>query len=58
MTVLTKPKIEGLEAKEKTTFLANTKTIQKIFEDEVKNDNRTVPTRLDRISDKSEINIL
>ena len=58
MTVLTKPKIDGLEAKEKATFLANTKAIQKIFDDEVKNDQRTVPTRLDRLTDKSEINIL
>ena len=58
MTVLTKPKVDGLEAKERATFLANTKTIQKIFDTEVKNENRTVPTRLDRTTDKSEINIL
>ena len=58
MTVLTKPKVDGLEAKERATFLANTKAIQKIFDTEVKNENRTVPTRLDRTTDKSEINIL
>ncbi|WP_368029767.1 peptidoglycan DD-metalloendopeptidase family protein [Arcobacter sp. s6] len=58
MTVLTKPKVDGLEAKEKATFLANSKSIQKIFDDEVKNANRTIPTKLDRITNKSEINIL
>ena len=58
MTVLTKPKVDGLEAKERATFLANTKTIQKIFDSEVKNENRTVPTKLDRLTDRSEINIL
>ena len=58
MTVLTKPKVDGLEAKERATFLANTKTIQKIFDSEVKNGNRTVPTKLDRLTDRSEINIL
>lgn len=58
MTVLTKPKVDGLEAKERATFLANTKVIQKIFDDEIKNDKRTIPTRLDRVTDKSEINIL
>lgn len=58
MSVITKPKVDGLEAKEKATFLANSQIILKKFDSEVKNDNRSIPTRLDRITDKSEINIL
>jgi murein DD-endopeptidase MepM/ murein hydrolase activator NlpD len=58
MTVLTKPKVDGLEAKERARFLANSQAIQKSFTAEVKNENRTIPTKLDRTTDKSEINIL
>jgi murein DD-endopeptidase MepM/ murein hydrolase activator NlpD len=57
LPVLTQPKIDGLEAKERATFLANTKVIQKAFDSEVNNEHRTIPTRLDRITDKSEINV-
>ena len=58
LSVITKPKIDGLSGKGKATFLANSQIVQKTFDNEVKNENRTVPTRLDRITDKSEINIL
>lgn len=58
MSVLTKPKVDALQEKAKATFLANTKTIQKKFETEIKNENRSTPIKLDRITDKSEINIL
>jgi murein DD-endopeptidase MepM/ murein hydrolase activator NlpD len=58
MSVITKPKVDGLEAKEKATFLANSQIILKKFDAEVKNDQRSIPTKLDRITDKSEINIL
>lgn len=58
MTVITKPKINGLQAKHKATFFANSKIIQSEFDNEIKSTNRNMPTRLDRISDRSEINIL
>jgi murein DD-endopeptidase MepM/ murein hydrolase activator NlpD len=58
MSVITKPKVDGLEAKERASFLANSKAIQKKFDDEVKNENRSIPTKLERTTDKSEINIL
>ncbi|WP_228280921.1 peptidoglycan DD-metalloendopeptidase family protein [Aliarcobacter cryaerophilus] len=57
MTVLQKPKFEGLDPKEKPIFLANTKAIISKFNKQIENDNRTTPTRLDRISDRSIINL-
>ncbi|WP_323657939.1 peptidoglycan DD-metalloendopeptidase family protein [Aliarcobacter butzleri] len=57
MTVLTKPKIEGLEGKDKVTFIANSKNIINIFDKEMNNENRTTPTRLDRVTDRSDVNI-
>lgn len=57
MSVLKKPKIEGLEGKEKATFLANSKVIIDIFDKEVNDENRAIPIRLDRVTDRSEINI-
>ena len=58
MSVITKPKVDGLEAKEKASFLATTKDIQRKFDNEVKNENRRIPTKLERTTDKSDINIL
>jgi len=58
MTVINKPKLEGLDPKDKKTFLANTQNIIKKFENEIKNENRTLPLKFDRTSDRSEINIL
>ncbi|MCD8541318.1 MAG: M23 family metallopeptidase [Aliarcobacter cryaerophilus] len=57
MTVLQRPKFEGLDPKEKPIFLANTKDIISKFNKQIENDNRTTPTRLDRISDRSIINL-
>ena len=58
MGVIAKPKVDGLEEKEKTSFLATTKDIQRKFDNEVKNENRRIPTKLERTTDKSDINIL
>ena len=58
LTVITKPKVDGLEEKEKASFLANTKSIQNKFENEIKSETRNIPTKLDRTTDKSEINVL
>lgn len=57
MSVLQRPKFEGLDPKEKPIFLANTKAIISKFNKQIENDNRTTPTRLDRISDRSIINL-
>ena len=57
MSVLQRPKFEGLDPKDKSTFLANTKGIISKFNKQIENDNRTTPTRLDRISDRSIINL-
>ena len=57
MTVLQRPKFEGLDPKEKPIFLANTKETILKFNKEMESDNRAVPTRLDRISDRSIINL-
>ncbi|MGJ0339717.1 peptidoglycan DD-metalloendopeptidase family protein [Aliarcobacter cryaerophilus] len=57
MTVLQRPKFEGLDPKEKPIFLANTKAIISKFNNQIENDNRTTPTRLDRISDRSIIKL-
>ena len=57
MTVLNKPSVDTLEMKERNAFLASTKAIQKKIEDQVKNQNRKIATKLDRTTDRSEINI-
>ncbi|WNL16414.1 peptidoglycan DD-metalloendopeptidase family protein [Arcobacter cryaerophilus gv. pseudocryaerophilus] len=57
MNVLQRPKFEGLDPKDKPIFLANTKAIISKFNKQIENDNRTTPTRLDRISDRSIINL-
>lgn len=57
MTVLQRPKFEGLDPKEKPIFLANTKAIISKFNKQIENDYRTTPTRLDRILDRSIINL-
>ena len=58
MSVLNKPSVDGLEAKEKIAFLATSKAIQKKIEDEIhKNEKRKTAIKLDRTTDKSEINI-
>ncbi|MDD2895856.1 MAG: peptidoglycan DD-metalloendopeptidase family protein [Aliarcobacter sp.] len=57
LTVINKPSVDTLEAKERNIFLASTKVIQKKFETEIKNENRNIATKLDRNTDRSEINI-
>ncbi|RBQ31246.1 peptidase M24 [Arcobacter sp. FW59] len=57
MTVLKKPKMEGLDPKDKVPFLANAKNIISKFNKEMNNDNRTTPNRLDRIHDRSNIDL-
>lgn len=58
LAVIKKPKIEGLDNKEKATFIANAQNIIKKFDSEVGNENRTTPTKFERTTDKSDINIL
>lgn len=58
LTVINKPKLQGLDPKDKKTFLANTQNIINKFEAEMKNENRSLPIKFDRTTDKSEINIL
>jgi murein DD-endopeptidase MepM/ murein hydrolase activator NlpD len=57
MSVLNKPSVDTLEMKERNAFLATTKAIQKKIEDQVKSQNRKIATKLDRTTDRSEINI-
>lgn len=57
LTVIQKPKIDGLDGKEKAKFLANAQNIMKKFDDEIKNENRTLPTKFKRTTDKTDINI-
>lgn len=55
LKVIRRPKTTGLSGKDKATFLANSKKITAKFEAEIKDENRTKATRLDRLTYKSEI---
>lgn len=57
MSVLNKPQTDGLESKERTTFLAMTQSIIKKFDSEIQNENRNKPKKLERIKDRSDVNI-
>ncbi len=57
MLQINKSENDNEEMKERNAFLATTKAIQKKIEDQVKNQNRKIATRLDRTTDRSEINI-
>lgn len=58
MPVLNQPKVDGLEAKEKAAFLASSQNIIKKFEAEIKNENKTTPTKVNtRTTNKSDVNI-
>lgn len=57
LTVINKPSVDTLEMKERNAFLASTKAVQKKIEDQIKNQNRNIATKLDRTTDRSEINI-
>lgn len=58
MSIIQKPKIEGLEAKEKTNFIANAKNMINLINKEIKNQERTLPKKFDRLDYKSDINVL
>jgi len=58
LSVINKPSADGLETKEKASFLANTQAIQKKFDAEINNEKRNPATKLNRTTDKSQINIL
>jgi|TARA_B100001063_G_scaffold200649_1_gene193851 murein DD-endopeptidase MepM/ murein hydrolase activator NlpD len=55
LKVIRRPKTSGLAGKHKATFLANSKSIIKTFENEMKSENRTQATKLDRLTYKSEV---
>lgn len=57
MSVLNKPQTDGLESKERATFLAMTQSIIKKFDSEIQNENRNKPKKLERIKDRSDVNI-
>ncbi len=58
LSVIKKPQTDGLEAKEKASFLANSQNIIKRFEKEIANENRTLPNKFERTKDRSEINVM
>ena len=58
MTVINKPESNGLNDKEKNSFLANTKNILKIFDNEITKEKKSLPNKFERTSDRSDINIL
>ena len=57
LTVINKPSTDGLDGKERAAFLASSKITQQKIENEIKKEKRNIPTRLERITDKSEVNI-
>ena len=58
LPVINQAKVEGLDGKDKASFLANSKNIIQKFDSEIKNDNRTTPKRYERTTYKSDINVL
>ena len=57
LTVINKPTSDGLDNKERVAFLAVSKNYQQKIDNELKKEKRRLPTRLERTTDKSEINI-
>ena len=57
LTVINKPTSDGLDNKERVAFLAISKNYQQKIDNELKKENKKIPTRLERTTDKSEINI-
>ena len=55
LKVIRKPETKGLKGKNKKTFLANTVNTMQKLNDEVKNENRIKPTKLDRLVSTSDI---
>lgn len=58
LKVIKQPKIDGLSGKDKTTFLANSKIIKNELNNQITTDHKNIATKLDRLTDKSDINIL
>lgn len=58
LKVIRRPKTNGLKGKAKATFIANAKKIKNNFNAQMKTEHRRKPTKLDRIKDRSAINIL
>ena len=56
LKVIRRPKTSGLNGKHRATFLANSKKVTNKFESEMKSENRTRATRLDRLTYKSDVN--
>ena len=56
MKVIRKPETKMLKGKNKKTFLANVKIIIDKLDAEVENENKTIATRLDRITSTSQLN--
>lgn len=57
LTVINKPTSDGLDNKERIAFLAVSKNYQQKIDNELKKEKKRLPTRLERTTDKSEINI-
>lgn len=57
LTVINKPSSDGLDNKERVAFLAISKNYQQKIDNELKKENKKIPTRLERTTDKSEVNI-
>jgi len=57
LKVIRKPDKKGLKGKAKATFVANNKHYIAKFEDLMKDENRAVATRLDRITYKSDLEL-
>lgn len=55
LKVIRRPQTVGLKGKKKKTFIANAKVTIDKFEKEIKNENKAIATRLDRLNSKSVI---
>ena len=58
LKVIRKAETKGLKGKEKQTFIANTKFLVDEFKNEVNAENKTIATKLERVTYKSDINLL
>ena len=57
MKTLRKPKVEGLSKKDKATFMANSKKTIELFNSKIESNDSINPDKLDRIFDRSIVNI-
>lgn len=58
LSVIRKPEVDGISGAYKNTFIANAKKLINKFDSEIKDKNRATATRLDRLTDKTDVNIL